>query len=83
MVLALLAGDLAYFGVVAPLTRAVEKRVKWTLSRPFALALWLIWPLAAALWRAREKARSRRLEKRLQKEKKRLQKNSKMLYNSN
>ena len=83
MVLALLAGDLAYFGAVAPLTRAVEKRVKWTLSRPFALALWLIWPLAAALWRAREKARSRRLEKRLQKEKKRLQKNSKLLYNSN
>ena len=82
-VLALLAGDLAYFGAVAPLTLAVEKRVKWTLSRPFALALWLIWPLAAALWRAREKARSRRLEKRLQKEKKRLQKNSKMLYNSN
>ena len=83
MVLALLAGDLAYFGVVAPLTRAVEKRVKWVLSRPFALALWMVWPLAAGLWQVWEKRRKRRLEKRLQKAKKRLQKNSKMLYNSN
>ena len=83
MVLALLAGDLGYFGVVAPLTRAVEQRVKWVLSRPFALAVWMVWPIGAWLWQRREKGRRRRQEKRIQKAKKRLQKNSKMLYNSN
>ena len=83
MAAGMLAGCAAWFGAAGPFFKAAEKGIKWILSRPFALALWLVWPLAAKIWGLWKDFCKKILEKRERKRRKQLQKNKKILYNSN
>lgn len=87
MAAGLLGGLAGYLRVLAPATRAADRLIKWTLTRPFAL-LWLLVlrPLGRLLRRAAsaaaraagQKNRARRKLKR----RKQLQKQARVLYNS-
>lgn len=87
MAAGLCGGMAGYFLGIAPATRAADRRLKWLLARPFALAYLLaLRPLATALvrlWRQvldyfAKKKRARRKLKRT----KQLQNQGRVLYNS-
>ena len=87
MAAGLLGGLAGYLRVLAPVTRAADRLIKWALTRPCA-RLWLLvlrpagrllgGAARAALAAAGQKNRARRKLKR----RKQLQKQAKVLYNS-
>lgn len=87
MAAGLLGGLAGYLRVVAPVTRAADRGIKWLLTRPFAL-LWLL--VLRPLWRLAGQIAARTRQKFVQKTKarrkflrrKQLQKQGRVLYNS-
>ncbi len=84
MAAGLLAGLAGYFFVLAPATQAMQRLLRWALSRPFVL-LWLLAgrPAARLAGRAWGKAAAKRRNKAAKRRTKQLQKTAKVLYNSN
>lgn len=88
MAAGLVAGLAAYFTTLAPVGRALQKLLKWLLTRPFALLqLLVLWPLCrtlgSQLHRLREKISHKIGNLCKKQQQKRLQKQCEVLYNSN
>ena len=87
MVAGLVCGLAGYAGVLAPVSRAFQARVKWLLGRP-AVLLWLLVLrplvcLAQKAWAGLCRAwRCKRPESRKKQQEKQLQKYGQILYNS-
>lgn len=87
MAAGLLGGLAGYLRVVAPVTRAADRAIKWLLTRPFALCYLLVLrPLGRLLRRAGAKLRQIFVQKTKTRRKflhrKQLQKQGRVLYNS-